>query len=94
MEEEKKRKENGRGEGKGRGKIFCTFSSLEAFNEDRLTRSLTKELVVEREKVIIITIIAVQSLCFSFFCCGTVHTTQFLMPFVYYEVSFRIWGKF
>lgn len=43
----------------GEGKIFCTFSSLEAFNEDRLTRSLTKELVAEREKVILIIIIAV-----------------------------------
>lgn len=42
----------------GEGKIFCTFSSLEAFNEDRLTRSL-KELVAEREKVILIIIIAV-----------------------------------
>lgn len=53
----------------GEGKIFCTFSSLEAFNEDRLTRSLTKELVAEREKVILIIIIAVcvQSYGYVFF---------------------------
>ena len=39
---------------RGRGKkSFAPSPSLEAFNEDRLTRSLTKELVAERGKVIV-----------------------------------------
>lgn len=43
---------------RGRGKkSFAPSPSLEAFNEDRLTRSLTKELVAERGKVIVIIII-------------------------------------
>lgn len=57
---------------RGRGKkSFAPSPSLEAFNEDRLTRSLTKELVAERGKVIVIIIIiiaaCVQSYVLFFF---------------------------
>lgn len=69
-----KEKEKGRKEGEWTGeeggkKSFAPSPSLEAFNEDRLTRSLTKELVAERGKVIVIIIIiigaCVQNLCSS-----------------------------
>lgn len=76
----------------GEGKIFCTFSSLEAFNEDRLTRSLTKELVAEREKVILIIIIAVcvQSLWLCVFflrdLVAELSIQYILMPFVFCQV--------
>lgn len=82
---------------RGRGKkSFAPSPSLEAFNEDRLTRSLTKELVAERGKVIVIIIIiiaaCVQNLCSSlsfFFLILLRNCSQFLMPFVLLPGSFR-----
>lgn len=82
---------------RGRGKkSFAPSPSLEAFNEDRLTRSLTKELVAERGKVIVIIIIiiaaCVQNLCSNlsfFFLILLRNCSQFLMPFVLLPGSFR-----
>lgn len=80
---------------RGRGKkSFAPSPFLEAFNEDRLTRSLTKELVAEREKVIVIIIIiaaCIQSYVpfFFFFLVLLRNCPQFLMPFVLLPGSFR-----
>lgn len=97
-----KEKEKGRKEGEWTGeeggkKSFAPSPSLEAFNEDRLTRSLTKELVAERGKVIVIIIIiiaaCVQSLwvcaSFFFFLILLRNCSQFLMPFVLLPGSLR-----
>ena len=81
---------------RGRGKkSFAPSPSLEAFNEDRLTRSLTKELVAERGKVIVIIIIIIAACIqsyvpfFFFFLVLLRNCPQFLMPFVLLPGSFR-----